>query len=201
MPPAADAILVFHKHDWPHLPEAATWPLAAWPQRWHWHSRAHAETDESRLQLIPYLLLENAAGQLWTYRRKGGDPRVQARFSCGVGGHVDFEDARESLAETAAVALQRELAEELVAPDCSPPEPCAWLYEHHSAIGRTHLGLIYRARWLGAAPPRTAPDEALEAQGFMAAEAIAADPRFELWSRLAARHGLGPERYPESERR
>ena len=87
----------------------------------------------------------------------------------------------------AAAALVRELAEELGwAVDPAGLTPAAWLYEGHSAIGRVHLGLIYVLDWTAPAPPRPVPGEPLADRGFLPPAAIAADGRFELWSRLAA---------------
>jgi len=79
----------------PTLPLEGCWPVADWGFLAHasWLERAQAEHDERYLQLIPYLLLHDASGQLWCYQRSGGDARLQGRCSCGVGGHVDAEDA------------------------------------------------------------------------------------------------------------
>ena len=55
----------------------------------------------------------------WCYQRAGGDARVDGRWSCGVGGHVDLEDACIPTPQpfnpkaTLRRALLRELAEEL----------------------------------------------------------------------------------------
>ena len=179
------------------VPRAALGPLperGAWALTYSrdglpglWLERDRAETDEDFLQLIPYALLSDASGHLWCYERLGGDTRVRHRRSCGVGGHVDEADQAGGLLATAAAALRRELAEELGwAPDRDRLHPAAWLYEGESAIGRVHLGLIYTLDWDRLEPPTPAPGEPLGPLGFLPARAIAADDRFELWSRLAA---------------
>ncbi len=182
-------VLIFPRKSVSSLPDAEAWPFheADWPVDWSWGERSRVEEDESWLQLIPYLLLANKEGQLWAYRRCGGDRRLDGSFSCGVGGHVDREDERATLGETAWTALLREVREELGA-DLSTlsMNPVAWLYEGRSPVGRVHLGLIYVARWPLAPPPEPTHGEALEGQGFMPSGAIAEDRRFELWSRLAA---------------
>ena len=174
------------------LPERGAWALSDSPDSPDglpglWLERDRAETDEDFLQLIPYALLRDASGQLWCYERLGGDARVRHRRSCGVGGHVDAADQADGLLATAASALRRELAEELAwTPDRDRLHPAAWLYEGESAIGRVHLGLIYTLDWYSREPPSPAPGEPLGPLGFLPAAAIAADDRFELWSRLAA---------------
>jgi|GEM_PF-672860 len=184
-------ILVIPRHQAPPLPEANCWAVSDF-SFFHpplWRPRAEVEYDESVLQAIPYLVLQNAAGDLWAYRRRGGDRRVEGRMSCGIGGHVEREDAAASAEATLLNALNREMAEELGLPVATLPvaRPLALIYEHHSAIGRVHLGVLYAARWTAASEPSPPPHEALDGVGFMPARNIADDPRFELWSRLAAR--------------
>lgn len=168
----------------------AAWsrPMKHWPAETAWLRRADAEGDEGYLQIIPYALLRDGSGALWCYRRRGGDARLRERFSCGVGGHVDREDEDATLAATVWNALLRELDEEL---NWQPPpeahQPLAWIYEGISPIGRVHAGLLYLLDWQGAEPPRSV-DPALAGMGFLPVSEIIAEPRFELWSRLAARH-------------
>jgi predicted NUDIX family phosphoesterase len=160
-----------------------------------WRPRPDVEQDESLLQPIAYLMLCNARQQFWCYQRRGGDERLDARYSCGVGGHVDEADSvtcgggAGSLDADATVrhALLRELGEELHATpaDLDQLTLRGLIYEGHSPIGRVHLGVLYTAKWLGADDPRPRADEALCGLGFRHMEDILRDPRFELWSRLA----------------
>jgi predicted NUDIX family phosphoesterase/fido (protein-threonine AMPylation protein) len=148
------------------------------------------------LQLIPYVVLRNAAGKLWRYARSGGDARLEGRWSCGVGGHVDEIDAAANIRQTLDHTARREMAEELaLEPGAQPAlNAVALIYEGHSPIGRVHLGVLLIAEWAAADPPTPPPGEALSAIGFMSASTIAADPRFELWSRLAAEFIASPAR-------
>jgi len=177
----------------PSAPGAWTWDGWEWSGEWTWLPRAQAEQDERYLQVIPYAVLRNAENQLWCYRREGGDDRLRDRFSCGVGGHIDRADEAGGVAEMASGALGRELYEEL---GWNPPLqtilPDAWIYEGISAIGRVHIGLLYVLPWSHGEPPR-AVDDAIADVGFLTPERVIAEPRFELWSRLAARfiHGDG----------
>jgi predicted NUDIX family phosphoesterase len=202
----------------PTLPESGCWPVPDlnFLQQAVWQSRASAEHDEAFLQPIPYLLLRNTQGQLWCYQRTGGDARLDGRCSCGVGGHVDLQDAQPPLERhvidscqrtpdkgykpissinpqaTLQHALLREVAEELGVgeSDLGPISFHGLIYEGLSAVGRVHLGVLFAAAWQPAQPPQPCAGEALRGLGFMPASAIDNNTQFELWSRLAARQLL-----------
>jgi len=187
-------VLCFPRDALPPLPIEGVWaaPLD-WLGAGLWQPRDHAETDESCLQAIVYLVLQDAFRNVWCYRRRGGDQRVNGRMSLGIGGHVDRIDGDPSgdTLTTLRSALDRELAEELGdSPSGAITEvdqlPRALIYEGHSAIGRVHLGFLYLARWTLDAPPQPTAAESLEGLGFLPLSSIASDSRFELWSQLAA---------------
>ena len=175
------------------LPETGCWPVASldFMQPPVWKPRAEVEHDEALLQPIVYLLLQNAAGQIWCYQRNGGDTRLDSRFSAGVGGHVDLLDATTPFDPEATLrrALLRELFEELgaTAADLADLRLRGLIYEGLSLIGRVHLGVLYTARWLPSEPPQPRAGEKLQGLGFMALTDIAIEPRFELWSLLTVR--------------
>ena len=210
-------ILTLPRSQAPPLPQAGCWPVTHldFMRPPLWRVRAEVEHDESLLQPIAYLVLLNAAGHAWCYQRDGGDARVDGRWSCGVGGHVDLEDACITNPDahqtanpnanphaftptpphfnpetTLRRALLRELTEELnaSADDLQNLRLQGLIYEGISPIGRVHLGMLYTALWCHATPPQPRAGETLRAQDFMPLSAIAADPRFELWSQLAAQH-------------
>lgn len=186
-------VLVTARACFADLPEAAAWPFERtdWTGMLEWRQRAQAEADQSVLQLIPYLLLHDGQGRYWCYQRTGGDPRLEGARSCGVGGHVDRSDERLEAEATLRQALLREVREELDT-DLSEhiTDPIAWLYEGNTPVGRVHIGVVYTLQWPWAQPPVPARGEALRALGFLPLTAIAADARFELWSRLAAAYLL-----------
>lgn len=209
-------ILTLPRAQAPALPESGCWPVQNldFLQQAVWQSRASAEHDEAFLQPIPYLLLMNASGQLWCYQRTGGDTRLDGRCSCGVGGHVDWQDAQPPLERhvidscqrtsdkgyrpissinplaTLQHALLREVAEELGATqaDLGKVTFHGLIFEGLSPVGRVHLGLLFTAPWLSAQAPQPVLGEALRGLGFQHANAIANNTQFELWSRLAAQH-------------
>ena len=185
-------ILAIPRTQAPQLPLEGCWPSLNFsfidpPQ---WRERAEVEHDEAWLQPIPYVVLTSpgADQKIWCYARQGGDARLDGRQSCGVGGHVDLIDAAPTAAQTLLSAAYRELVEELeIGADQLPPlMPCGLIYEGHSTIGRVHLGILMVATWPLAEPPKPRAGEALSSLGFFSPAEITGDPRFELWSRLAA---------------
>jgi len=202
----------------PPLPESGCWEVHSldFLQAAQWQERAQAEHNERYLQPIPYLLLRNAAGHIWCYQRSGGDARLDGRCSCGVGGHVDAQDAELPLPNnyfdstshpsdkpcgaispinpqaTLRRALLRELSEELGATesDLSDLRFQGLIYEGLSAVGRVHLGLLFTAQWLPDLPPQPVAGEALLALSFRPARDIANNAQFELWSKLVAQYLL-----------
>ena len=200
-------ILTIPRTQAPALPEAGCWPTTHldFLQPSVWHARSNVENDESFLQPIVYLVLQNAQGQAWCYQRTGGDARLEGRRSCGVGGHVDFADSADSkpqdpfdAALTLQTALLRELAEELqISPDEVTQvrrtlELRGLIYEGISPVGRVHLGVLYTAKWPQAELPQPRMGEKLDGLGFLNLATIATDPRFELWSQLAAQYLMPP---------
>lgn len=209
-------ILTFSRTQAPVLPESGCWPVASldFMQPPLWRSRAQVEHDETLLQPVVYLLLRNASGQIWCYQRRGGDARLDGRCSCGVGGHVDAQDAqfndinldgihpiqnngcRPTMSynpeSTLRHALLREVAEELGAStaDLHDLRLQGLIFEGLSLIGRVHLGVLFTATWLPEQPPQPVAGEALAGLGFRDATDIIDNPQFELWSRLAAQHLL-----------
>lgn len=214
-------ILTIPRPQAPALPDTGCWSVTdlGFLHPPLWQTRADAEHDERTLQPITYLLLHNAQGHVWCYQRVGGDARLDGRCSCGVGGHVDAADAAPEPATATAPdavatasadfasaatlhrALLRELAEEL---QTAPGHPAGeqhidhlrlrgLIYEGLSAVGRVHLGVLYTAQWLPAAPPQPRAGEKLAGLGFMPLAHVAQDTRFELWSRLAAEHLLSAQ--------
>lgn len=106
------------------------------------------EKDESLLQLIPYIVLRNAAGKVFCYERGagGGERGLHAKLSIGLGGHVDVAPtADQSLWHTLCLEAGRELREEVgVEADVGDYVGgfSALLYNGADDVGRVHLGLL-----------------------------------------------------------
>ena len=173
------------------------WTEAAPPVDWQFQPRATVEDDDTWLQIIPYVVLRDRQNQVWAYARHGGDERLRGRRSVGIGGHIERIDQQATLLDTVVACARRELIEELVRPEdvVLDPQPCGWIHERETAIGRVHLGLVLVARWTGHQPPAPRPGEVLAALGFVSPATVRADNRFEHWSRLAVAlldYGRGP---------
>jgi predicted NUDIX family phosphoesterase len=133
--------------------------------------REAAEQDPSLKQLIPYCLVAGRSRRatrepddddglrvLCLRRsRSGGDPRLQGKWSIGVGGHLEPVDAQAGRDPLEAGAL-RELHEELVLPapvlpapvlpasvlpaTTPVPVPVGWINDDSNSVGSVHLGVV-----------------------------------------------------------
>ncbi len=68
--------------------------------------RGSLENDETKLQVIPYVVIRNK-NYIVMYKRAGAEERLQSQYSIGFGGHVNIDD--KSIDNT----ILRELKEEL----------------------------------------------------------------------------------------
>lgn len=182
----SDAVLVIPRTCFSKLPRSGYFDFEGWPAKTEWLPRVKAESDERFLQLIPYVLLVNEQGQFWCYRRIGGEPRLRQQKSCGLGGHIEYCDAADSLAETVEQSIVRELHEELVNPNFQlVTRPIAWIYEECTPVGRVHIGLVYLAKWLSKGHPWPAERDKIRPLDFYDSVRIGHDGAFEMWSFLA----------------
>ena len=152
--------------------------------------RPAAEVDPSFKQIIPYAILTHG-GRILSYVRgaKGGEKRLNAKRSIGVGGHINLEDSSAGAFDMAAYerALQRELEEELHLNTTYSQRAVALLNDDTTEVGRVHLGVVHL---LECASPEVAGAEAcLTALEFLAPSALLADrDRLETWSQICMDH-------------
>lgn len=109
------------------------------------HDRAVCETDESLLQIIPYIVPYNEKDEIFTYYRGGAgeEARLHSMISCGAGGHVDVAPALgESLMEVLQKEARRELAEEFGITTERTFMFRGLLVDPTNEVGRVHLGLL-----------------------------------------------------------
>lgn len=116
-----------------------------------------AEVDSSILQLIPYIVVVNSEDNtIFGYYRgkKGGENRLHAKYSIGLGGHIESEPTPFSgLAETLALEALRELNEE-IGLDPSGDQAAKLLsdlisnsyvvYSDSDEVGSVHLGVVVK---------------------------------------------------------
>jgi predicted NUDIX family phosphoesterase len=108
--------------------------------------RSAAEDDPTHKQLIPYLVIRHG-GRLLHYTRgkSGGEARLHAKGSIGIGGHINDGDAQAKHFDAAAYqrAVERELHEELAIAGVYHQESVALLNDDSTAVGRVHLGVVH----------------------------------------------------------
>ena len=108
--------------------------------------RSRAELDPGCKQIIPYVLLTHAGRVLHYVRgKKGGEQRLVAKGSIGIGGHLN--DADENLfsydQRSYLAGVRREVDEELIVQSGYQNHICALLNDDSTEVGRVHLGIVH----------------------------------------------------------
>lgn len=108
--------------------------------------RAAAEDDPSHKQLIPYCVIR-CGGRILNYTRgkAGGEARLHALRSVGVGGHINPVDTGGGRTgpEAYRAAVERELNEELVFDVPHTNRIIALLNDESNPVGQVHLGVVH----------------------------------------------------------
>jgi len=125
-----------------------------------WVERSEAETNNVYKQIIPYIVVRQSNGHILCYPRHGAESRLHGFYSCGIGGHIDIEDARGTIEETVTTGMMRELKEELAnfREDRVELVYRGIINETESAVGQVHLGLVYTALCLGDYVPQSSEE-------------------------------------------
>ena len=141
-------------------------------------SRPDVETDRSRKQIIPYLVLADGDSVFLMKRtRAGGDARLHDLYSIGVGGHLNPGDGG------ILGGLAREWREELEADFMPDFEFVGLLNDDSVDVGVHHLGVVYLADAAGR-PVRVRETHKLSGS-FERMDAVrAVYDRMETWSQL-----------------
>jgi predicted NUDIX family phosphoesterase len=108
--------------------------------------RAAAEDDPSFKQLIPYCIFRCGDRILhYTRGKAGGESRLHAKLSVGVGGHVNPIDTGGGRTGPEAYhsAVTREIEEELNLPQEHEHRIIALLNDDSNPVGRVHLGIVH----------------------------------------------------------
>jgi len=149
-----------------------------------WIERSEAEINSAYKQIIPYIVVTRNDGRILCYPRHGAEARLHGFYSCGLGGHIDIDDARDTFKETVAAGMTRELSEELAdfRQDRVELVYRGIINETESSVGQVHLGLVYTAQCLGGYAPR--PSEETEGMEWKTPEELKLVNK-ELWSDLA----------------
>jgi len=110
--------------------------------------RSQAESDPAFKQIIPYALIVFQNSVLHYVRgKKGGEQRLVAKGSIGIGGHMG-EVADKFLwhstdEETYRAGVEREVKEEIKIDASFEDRIVALLNDDSTEVGRVHLGIVH----------------------------------------------------------
>lgn len=145
--------------------------------------RAEVETDPRYKQLIPYLVLRWGE-EVFHYRRgaAGGESRLHARRSIGIGGHIALGDAH--LPDPYHAGMLRELTEEVHIQANYRERLLGFINDDRTPVGSVHLGVVHL---LDLDRPEVTPrEDALADAGFLPIHRLLEErEEFETWSQFA----------------
>ena len=108
--------------------------------------RAAAEEDPSHKQIIPYCIFRCGDRILhYTRGKAGGESRLHAKISVGVGGHVNpvDMDGGKTGPDAYHAAVTREIEEELDLPGDHQHRIIGLLNDDSNPVGQVHLGIVH----------------------------------------------------------
>src|SRR5256714_7386483 len=108
--------------------------------------RALAENDPTHKQIIPYVLLAHGDRVLFYVRGKeGGEQRLVAKGSIGIGGHMNETDESLFALDEAAyrAGVEREVGEEISINTKFEDCVVALLNDDSNEVGQVHLGIVH----------------------------------------------------------
>jgi predicted NUDIX family phosphoesterase len=165
------------------------------PENHFFMDRAAAEDDPSHKQIIPYCVFRHGDSILhYTRGKAGGESRLHAQRSVGIGGHinpVDMDGGKKG-PTTYQAAVTREIDEELVITGKHDHRIIALLNDDTNPVGQVHLGVVHLVELETA--DVTSREDAIANLGF-ATLADLAGPMFdslETWSQHCIRHLAQP---------
>jgi len=149
-----------------------------------WMPRNLVENDSAYKQLIPYILVKTWDNKFVCYRRAGTEKRLHAFWSCGVGGHIEDFDFKDSLLETIYAGAHRELSEEFADYDTQVGllQHIGTIHENETDVGLHHIGLVMILQLQK--HEILHPDKELVECGWLSRDEMYSRS-LELWSRLA----------------
>jgi len=161
------------------------------PQNHFFMDRAEAEEDPTHKQLIPYCIFRCGDRVLhYTRGKAGGEARLHAKISVGVGGHVNPVDMGEGRKgpEAYHAAVTREIEEELDLPGSHEHRIIALLNDDSNPVGQVHLGIVHLVDLPNDAV--SSREDALTDMGFSPLSDLngALFDRLETWSQHCIRH-------------
>lgn len=152
------------------------------PARLRYVPRDEAEDDPELKQLIPYVVLRHQGRVFHYLRGGGGEKRLHAKRSVGIGGHICADDGLPD-ADAYRAGMRRELAEEVEVPDTGRERCIGLINDDRTPVGRVHLGIVHVLDL--PSPFVRCRESALVEGGFAGpGELRAARESFETWSQF-----------------
>lgn len=144
--------------------------------------RPEAESDTSRKQIIPYVVLCRGDEVFATRRlKKGGESRLHGLISLGIGGHINPEADGDG-ADVLARGMQREIEEEVNITSFGKLIARGMINDDDNEVGKVHLGLFYTLEVAGEVTVRET--EKLEGFWIPKSELATLSENMETWSQL-----------------
>ncbi len=162
-------------------------PTLLHPDHNFFMDRAVAEDDPTHKQLIPYCIF-TCGDQVLRYTRgkSGGESRLHAKQSIGVGGHINPIDQRVDPlgVETYMAGVAREIEEELIINGSWEHKVIGILNDDSNEVGKVHLGVVHLVEL--SSTQVKANEDALADLEFVSEEELKQESeRLETWSQFA----------------
>ena len=117
------------------------------PENNYFLPRDDAEEDPGHKQIIPYAIFRHGDRFLHYVRGGGGgEKRLAAKGSLGIGGHINQEDfdAQAHLdKDTYTIGVEREIDEELNIEGGHTQRIVALINDDSNPVGQVHLGVVH----------------------------------------------------------
>jgi predicted NUDIX family phosphoesterase len=160
------------------------------PAHTSYRARPEMEEDPSFKQLIPYVIFTycDSAGVLHVFQysrgKGGGEARLHAKRSIGIGGHISTLDAAESNAAVYEAGMRRALDEEVEHADVRNEKLVGLINDDETPVGRVHLGVVHLIEL--DKPSVRAREKELTDSGFRPVHDLLNElDQFETWSQIA----------------
>jgi predicted NUDIX family phosphoesterase len=153
------------------------------PAHFRYLPRSQAENDPSFKQLIPYVVLR-WGDQVFHYTRGqgGGEVRLRALRSVGVGGHICAEDGVVT-GDDYRLGMLREVHEEVHLDGPYTERRLGLINDDRTPVGQVHLGIVHVFDLQG--PYVRRPEEVLTEDGFAPLPQLRRQVAgFETWSQF-----------------
>ncbi len=152
--------------------------------------RELAEDDPSHKQIIPYCVFVHQ-GRILHYTRggSGGEARLHAKGSIGIGGHVNLSDtdAKDGHlgASTYHAGVDREIREELAFDGDFKHRVIGLINDDSNDVGKVHLGIVHLVEFTADEPNVRSNEDSITDLEFRSVEELSSDAfPLESWSQL-----------------